>query len=119
MTRYIHRAGRQRTNAEMLAVSQQAIKLRTICRKIRLRVKNALEYLLHRIDVITDGRFATQMLFQIRRRRQMIGMGMGLEYPIDRELVFANKGNHLVSRIGVSTAGLGVVIQNGVDNGAG
>ena len=59
------------------------IKLRTIGREVRLKIENTFEYLLHLADVVPNGDLATQMLLQIRRRGQMIGMRVRFKYPCE------------------------------------
>ncbi|MNT73574.1 hypothetical protein D3C72_2122990 [compost metagenome] len=76
------------------------------------------ERLLHRLDGGADGHVAAQLLLQIGRGGQMVGVRVGFQQPAALQAVFAHEGDHLVGRGGRGAARFRVVVEHGVDDGA-
>ena len=94
---------RDLANAEGLASGEKMIELAAVGRKI-LQIENTLEDFLHRGHVGAYGRFTTQVLAQIRRAAQVVGMHMRLEYPVDLQALIAHEGNDRVGGLGRDAA---------------
>jgi hypothetical protein len=95
------------------------VELRTVGLEARLQVEDALEHLLHGGDVMANGGFAAELRLQVGRGRQVVRMGMGFKNPGYFEVIGPNVVHHLVSRRMARAAGLGVVVEYRVDDGAG
>ena len=111
----MHRAQLQCAEWHVLAVGKQMIELTAITSHRRFGIEQCAKDLLHRLDVLTDTNLATEMFFQVRRGRQVIGMDMGFQYPLDRGTQFAHPGDQLVGAGGAGMTGLAVVIEHAVD----
>ena len=103
---------------EHLVGREQLVELRAVCRGAGL-VLDVGNRLLHRLDGCADRHFAAELLLQIGRGRQVVGMGMGFQQPAAGQIMFAHKGDHLVGRGGRGAARFRVVVEHGVDHGAG
>ena len=95
------------------------VELRTVGLEARLQVEDALEHLLHGGDVMANGSLAAELCLQVGRGGQVVGMGMGFKNPGYLEVIGANVVHHLVGRGVARAAGLGVVVEHRVDDGAG
>jgi len=61
---------------------------------------------------------AAQVMLDVRRCAQVVGMGMGLHDPLDPQIVGFDEFNDLVSGVVAGTPRLGVVVHNRADDGA-
>ena len=59
------------------------------------------------------------LLLDVRRGRQVIGVGMGLDQPFDLEVMVANEADDLVGRLIADAARRVVDVHDAVDDGAG
>ena len=92
--------------------------MRAVHREFGLQVEDAFEHALHLGDVFANGDLAAQLRFQVLRGRQVVGMGMGFQNPRHLQLLRLHKGDDLVSAVVPGAAGLGVVVEHRVDDGA-
>ena len=95
------------------------VELRTVAGKSRLQIKDAFENFLHGGDVLADCRLATQLGFQVGRGTEVVRMRMGFQNPGGLQIVFTHIRNHFVRRVVSGPAGMGVVVQHRIDDGAG
>ncbi len=70
-----------------------------IARKIRASVEQSAEGLLHRGDVAADDDATTEFTLEIWRRREVIGVHVSLEQPVDAEPEIAHPRNCPVSAL--------------------
>ncbi|MNL43742.1 hypothetical protein D3C87_1662690 [compost metagenome] len=94
------------------------VELRPVEPKLRLQVKKRLEDPLYVADVLAYCCLATQVSLQVRRGRQVVGMRVRLENPLDSQSMRAHKRNNLISTCRRCPTRLGVVVQHRVDDGA-
>src|SRR3546814_7408891 len=80
------------------AIPEQMVELRAVGGEGLLKVEDLLEYPLHLGDVRADADPAAERRLQVRRGREVVGMGVGLEDPVDRETLFAHERDDPVGR---------------------
>ena len=85
MPRRMQHLGFQIADPECLAVLEQMVELLAIGMEGFLRVEDRLEDLLHVADVLADGGAAADLRLEIRGGGQVVGMGVGLQDPVDRQ----------------------------------
>ena len=95
------------------------VELGTVGVEAGLHVEDAFEHALHQCDVVADTGFAAELRFQVGRSGQVVGVGVGFQNPGHGELLAFDEGNYLVGAGVAGAAGLGVVVQHRVDDGAG
>jgi hypothetical protein len=69
-----------------IAIGKQMVELRAVQLEAGFHVEDAFEHFLHAADVVTNGGLAAHVLLQIRRCGQVVGMGMGFQNPLDRQV---------------------------------
>jgi hypothetical protein len=89
-------------NPEGVAISEQVVPLRAVGGEIRPVVKTLPEFL-HVLDLFADGGRCACFLLEISRCREMVGVRMGVEYPLDR---VALAGNKFEQTVGIGRCGL-------------
>ena len=80
-------------NAERLAVCEQAIEIAAVGPQV-FGVEHRPEDSLHVLDVLADADPRAGSGFDIGRTRQMIGVRMGLQHPLDRQLFLIRRGQN-------------------------
>ncbi|MNE95740.1 hypothetical protein D3C80_1938720 [compost metagenome] len=82
MTGHMQGRGLECADHERLVRGKQVIELRTVDTELRLKVEQTLEHPLNLADGFADRDLATQLVAQVRRGGQVIGMGMGFQQPL-------------------------------------
>ncbi len=118
VARHIHGVASQAAHVDGVPIGKQMVKLRAVQLEAGFHVEDALEHFLHAADVVANRGFAAQVLLQIRRGAQVVGMGMGFHNPLDLQIIGFDKFDNFVSRLVAGAARLGVVVQHRVDDGA-
>ncbi len=103
---------------ERLPVGEQVVELRAVRVEIG-EVEHFLERRLNAADALPDGDTAAEPLLEIGRGRQMIGVSMGLEDPVDREPLRLDERGDRVGRGRARAPGLVVVVEDGINDGGG
>ncbi len=93
---HVDRLGLQVPNGKRHPFFDKVIELASIQAKLRFKVEYFLEHTLHSGNVRADGYFSTQARAHIRRSRQVIGMGMGFQNPLNRQIHFLHESNDLI-----------------------
>jgi len=107
---------RQATDLEALAVGQQAVELAAVGQEAALEVEDAAEHLLHRADVRADGDLPAQVVADVLRAREVVGMGVGFQDPLHLPALGAHVVDDAVGRGAGQRAGFGLEIQHRVDH---
>lgn len=79
--------GRDAAHLEDRAVVEQGVELRPVAAELGAEVEDAPERLLHGDDGAPDRQPPAEPGAQEGCRRQMVGMGMRLQHPVDAEAV--------------------------------
>ena len=87
---------RHPADTECFTVGKQMIEVTAIRRKVRSQIKNLLESLLNLGNLLPDGRSAAQLVLEIVRGRQMIGVRMRFKDPFRLQSFFADEGDYPV-----------------------
>src|SRR5579863_10432329 len=66
--------------------------------------------------MLTDGDLPSQSFAQIRRRRQVIGVDMGLQQPVHLQSMHLDMGNERIGRGGGGAARGGIKVEHAVDD---
>jgi hypothetical protein len=111
--------GAERAERELVAVAEQPVELAAVALELGAGVEHLAEGLLHHDDVVADAELAAEFLLHIGRRRQVIGMHMGLEHPFAHQTPVAHIGDDLVGRGGRGAPGGGIVVEHRVEHRAG
>ena len=83
----MHSDAFKRAKLQYVTIFKQPIKLTAIALEVCASIEDFAECILHIGDLCADGNFATKFGLQIRRRREVIGMNMGLEYPLQFQII--------------------------------
>ena len=84
MARYVEDFDLECADGEALAIPEETIELAAVALEIR-RVEHRPENFLDVADVLADANLGAGLELEVGRARQVVGMGMGLEHPIDLE----------------------------------
>jgi len=76
-----------------------------------LQVEDAFEHVLHVGDGGPYRNAAAQVLAQVVRCREVVGMGMGFQNPLHAQTLLFDKCHQRICRIGAGAASLGVVVE--------
>ena len=110
----------QSADAELLAVRKQVVELAAVGQETALQVEQFLEHRLHLADMPADGNAPAQLLLDVARAGQVVGMGMGLEDPVELQALAADVVDHPVGRSRGRPPRLEIVVQHRIDHrGAG
>ena len=114
IARHVHLADRVG-----VAVVEQPVELRAVALELGALVEDLAEGVLHDGDVAADAELAAQLLLDVGRGGQVVGMDMGLDQPLDREAVRLDEGDDLVGVVVGDAPGGVVDVHDGIDDGAG
>ncbi|MNJ49407.1 hypothetical protein D3C77_446340 [compost metagenome] len=113
--RGVQRARLQRADGKSLLIVEQHIELTAIAGEATVGIEQRAEDFLHLGDLATDCNLPTQRLFEVGRGGQVIGVYMGFQYPLDLATERFHPAHQLVRRRAAGAPGLGIVIQDTVD----
>ena len=82
---------------------KQMVKLRTVRYKAVVQIEHPFEHLLHLGNVLSNPDTSAQLRLDVGRCRHMVGMGVGLQNPLQLEFQGFHPIDHPVRR-GVSGA---------------
>ena len=85
--------------------------------KVFSTLNRVLEQLLDLGNALADPDAPPELVLEIRRGAQMIGMGMRLEDPGDLELALAHEGDDLIGEAGPGAPRRLIEVQRSVDDG--
>ncbi len=117
MPRRMQHAAFKPSDRQAVALFQQAIELAAITCEARLGGEDIGKDVLHFAYARPDRQLAIQLAFQVGGRRQVVGVDVGFEDPLDIQPLFFDIGDDLIGRgrVGV-TRGI-VEIQHAIDDG--
>lgn len=118
MARGMQNPGGKAADPEGFTVGEQAIELASIGDEVGFRIEQFCEKSLNHRHPIANAGLAPQRGAQIGGGGQVVGMDMGFQHPFDRQPALADMGDDPVRRMARGTARGGVVIKNGIDDGA-
>ena len=101
---------------EALAVGEQAVEVAAVGLQV-VGVEDRPEDPLHVLDVLADADRRAGLRLDVGRAGQVVGMGVGLQHPDDIVALGLRGREDGVDRANVDRAGLGVVVEHGVDDG--
>ena len=78
-------------------------------------MKNAFEHCLNLGDGRANRYLSAQFAAKVVRGRQVIGMGVGFQDPLDRQVLALNEIDEPLGRQRAGTARSGVVVQHRID----
>src|SRR3546814_19673796 len=73
----LQRAAMQRTDGERVLIDEQMIELTSILGHVVTGIEQRAKGLLHGGDATADADLASKLFFQVRRRREVVGVDMG------------------------------------------
>jgi 3-hydroxyacyl-CoA dehydrogenase len=115
----VHDIAAQLANLNAVTIGKQAVELRAVALKLGAFIEHFAEGILDIGDPGADADFAAELLLDIGRCRQMIGVDVGFQYPLQIEVGFADEVDHGVGGPGVgATRGI-IKIQYRIDDSAG
>src|SRR3546814_5740945 len=90
------------------------IELTSILGHVVTGIEQRAKGLLHGGDATADADLASKLFFQVRRRREVVGVDMGFKNPLNLGVQLGHPGDQRVGRRRRGMAGLGIVIQYAV-----
>ena len=100
---------------EAFAAGKEMVELAAVAFQVG-RVEHRAEDLLHVADVLANTDLGAGLELDIGRARQMIGMGVRLEHPLNGETVGGSGGENDVCGLGRGLAARMVVIEHRIDH---
>jgi hypothetical protein len=101
-----------------VAILEQRVELRAVALELGAFVEDLAEGVLHHGDLVADADLAAELLLDVGRGRQVVGMDMGLDDPLELQAVGLDVGDDLVGVIIGDAAGGVVDVHDGIDDGA-
>jgi hypothetical protein len=95
VARQVHDLDCEAAERQHLAVGQQTVELAAFAAHV-FSGEHRLEDLLDLPDVLADRHLGAGLRLEMRRRGQVIGMGVRLQYPIDLHAALARLGQHAI-----------------------
>jgi hypothetical protein len=114
----MHHDGIEVADAEGFSRLEQMIELRAVGGEIVAQIEHLCEHRLHRADGRTDRDTPIQPLTQPARGAEMVGMGMGLEYPLHPERQALDGVDHPLRRCMRRAAGPGIEVEHRIHDRA-
>jgi hypothetical protein len=93
------------------------VELAAIGQEIAFQVVDLLELRLHLADALADGDAPAELRLQPARRREVIGMGMRFEQPLNAQALLAHRRDDAFGRVRGRAACAGVEVEHRVDHG--
>jgi hypothetical protein len=84
VARNMQRDRRDVANRKSVAIVEEPVKFRAVARELGPSVENLSEHVLDRDDLASNGELAAQFFLDVWRGRQVIGVRVRFEKPIDR-----------------------------------
>src|SRR3546814_17526068 len=100
MARDVEHGDREVADRKTFAIRPEPAEVRTVAAELGAGVENVAEHRLDVADMLADRYRAAEDIPKPGRRRQMVGMRMGLEQPVDRDAGFAHLCDDLFGRPG-------------------
>ena len=72
------------------------VEIRAVALEVRTGIEKLAECLLHGDDMFADSDFSAELLLQIGCGREVIGMRVGFQMPIDRQALLPDIGEHRI-----------------------
>ena len=119
VARGVQHPRREAADREAVAVDEEPVELAAVALELGALVEDLAEGVLDDADVLADADPAAQPLLQIGRGREVVGMDVGFEDPLDLQPVVAEMGDDGVGRAGVGVARGIVEVEHGIDHRAG
>ena len=94
----VQRVRRHGADRVAVAVLEQAVELRAVALELGALVEDLAEGLLHDGDPGADADLAAELLLDVGRGRQVVGVDMGLDQPLEPQAALADAGD---DRVGV------------------
>src|SRR3546814_18790824 len=85
MARDVEHGDREVADRKTFAIRPEPAEVRTVAAELGAGVANVAEHRLAVADMLADRYRAAEDIPKPGRRRQMVGMRMGLEQPVDRD----------------------------------
>ena len=96
-------------------IGKQAIEFAAVAAQVR-RIEHWAKDLLHIANVLTDADLGAGFELDVRRARQMVGVRVGLEHPVDGKAFGLCRLEDAVGRFGRGPAARVVVVEHGIDD---
>ena len=109
----------QPADLEPVTVVEQVVELAAVAAEVGPLVEDLAEDLLHGEDFMANRQLTAELFLEIGRRRQVIGMGVRLEQPLNRETFGFYVINERIGRSVRGAPGRRIIVEHAVDDGAG
>ena len=116
MARGVHYTPFEFADLKTLTVLEQPVELRAVGVHV-LGIEDLFEDALHFLDVDSDGDAPTDLLLQVRRGGEVIGMGVRFKMPLHLQVMAADVLEHPIGCFGRGSPRLRVVVEHAVDHG--
>src|SRR5699024_5311075 len=114
----VHDTRRDAADRECVAVGEELVELAAVTLECGSCIEDLAERVLNDGDVLTDADATAELLLDIGRGREMIGMNVGLQNPVELQAVAADEFDQAVGRVKIGTPGERLVVEHRVDHRA-
>lgn len=83
MTRHVEGVGGHPRDRKAVPIGEEAVELRTVALEFGSFIEDFAKGVRNDNDVLADPQFSPELALNIGRRRQMIGMDVGLDQPLE------------------------------------
>ena len=119
MARRVQHVTAQLADVETVAFDEKLVELRPVALELGAFVEDLAERVLHHGDTVADPDLAADLFLDIGRGREVVGMHMAFQKPLNIIPFFLHEGDDRIGGPGVGpTRGI-VEIEDGIDNRAG
>src|SRR5581483_10774164 len=102
-----------------VAILEQAVELAAVAAEFGALVEDLSERLLDGEDVVANSDSAAELLLDVGRSREMVGMGMGLDQPLQLQAVGPDIVDQNVGGLVADATGRIIDVHHGIDDPAG
>ena len=119
MARRVEHVAAHLADVETVALFEQRVELAAVALELGAFVEDLAECVLHHGDTVADTDLAAQLVLQVGRGGEMVGVDVAFEDPFDGQVLGTDVIDDPVGGIGVGAARGVVEVQHAVDDGAG
>ena len=116
MSRRVEHLTFEAADGKSFAVLEEMVELAPVVGQVG-GVEDRTKNLLHLADMFADADLRTGFLFDVGRARKVVGVGVGLEHPVDRQTAFLRGFQDPVRRMRRRPSGRLVVVEDRIDHG--
>ena len=112
----MQRHRRDLAQRKLIAIVHEPVELRTVAGNMRRLPQNIDEDALHAYDPLANHNLPAECLFQIGRSREVVGMGVGFEQPVNRQPLPLHIGDHRICIVAGGAARCRIKVEDRIND---